>query len=224
MRVLVVEDEPTLARSIAAALEESGFTVDLALDGEQALSLGLSREIDVVVLDLLLPKRPGLDVLAALKAKKPLLRILVLTALGGVEQRVEGLDRGADDYMEKPFSLQELLARVRALVRRRSAVVVPATIQVDDLVVDVSARIVRRADRIIALTQREFELLVLFTTRRGETLSRTVIGEHVIDRGFRSNSNIIDVSVCGLRVKLGTPDLIETVRGVGYRLATGDSR
>lgn len=224
MRVLVVEDDPTLARSIAVALEESGFVVDIALDGEQALALGLSREVDAVVLDLLLPKRAGLDVLADLKAKKPLLPMLVLTALGGVEQRVEGLDRGADDYMEKPFALQELLARVRALLRRRSAVVVPAIIEVGDLAVDVSARIVRRADRVISLTQREYELLVLFMTRRGETLSRTAIGEHVVDRGFRSNSNIIDVSVCGLRVKLGTPNLIETVRGFGYRFATGSPR
>lgn len=224
MRVLVVEDDPTLARSIAVALEEHGFEVEIALDGDEGLSLGSTRDIDVVVLDLLLPKRAGLDVLAGLKARKPLLPILVLTALGGVEHRVAGLDRGADDYMEKPFALLELLARVRALLRRQGVVAVPAIIEVDDLVVDVSARIARRADRIIALTQREYELLVLFMTRRGEILSRTAIGEHVVDRGFRSNSNIIDVSVCGLRMKLGTPDLIETVRGVGYRFASGSPR
>lgn len=224
MRVLVVEDDPTLARSIAVALEEHGFEVEIALDGDEGLSLGSTRDIDVVVLDLLLPERAGLDVLAGLKARKPLLPILVLTALGGVEHRVAGLDRGADDYMEKPFALLELLARVRALLRRQGVVAVPAIIEVDDLVVDVNARIARRADRIIALTQREYELLVLFMTRRGEILSRMAIGEHVVDRGFRSNSNIIDVSVCGLRMKLGTPDLIETVRGVGYRFASGSPR
>ncbi|MBK6940925.1 MAG: response regulator transcription factor [Planctomycetes bacterium] len=223
MRILVVEDERTLARSIAAAIEDSGLAADIAFDGDEALHLATTHAFDAVILDLVLPKKSGFDVLAALKAKKPLLPVLVLTALGDLEHRIHGLDRGADDYMVKPFALTELLARVRALLRCGNANVRSSIVSVDDLEVDLAGHIVRRAGRVVPLSQREFALLVLLVSRRGEALSRTQIGEHVVDREFESTSNLIDVSIHGLRLKLGQPDLIQTVRGVGYRFAPGTS-
>ncbi|HVY61378.1 MAG TPA: response regulator transcription factor [Planctomycetota bacterium] len=217
MRILVIEDERELARTIAAAVGEQGLAADLAHDGEEGLRLGLEHDYDAVILDLLLPKRSGLGVLRDLRAAKPALPILVLTALDQVEERIDGLDRGADDYMTKPFVLAELLARVRALLRRGRAAVPGAQVRVADLEVDLARTSVRRAGRVIRLTPREYALLVFFVNRRGAVLSRTEIGERVIDRNFEPGSNLIDVSIYGLRGKLGDPPLIHTIRGVGYR-------
>lgn len=218
MRILVIEDEPELARTIAQALEESGFAADTALDGEKGLTLALGHPYDALVLDLLLPKRHGLSVLRELRRKKPDLPVLLLTALDRTEEKVDGLTKGADDYLAKPFALKELLARVRSLLRRGREDLVPgAVVRVGNLEVDLARGTVVRGGEPIKLTPREYSLLVFFIHRRGEAVSRTEIGEHVIDRNFKATSNLLDVSVGGLRAKLGEPSLLETIRGVGYR-------
>jgi two-component system OmpR family response regulator len=218
MRILVIEDEPQLARTIAQALEESGFAADTALDGEKGLTLAQGHPYDALVLDLLLPKRHGLSVLREIRRTKPDLPVLLLTALDRTEEKVDGLAKGADDYLSKPFALSELLARVRALLRRgREDLIAGALARVGDLEVDLArGTVVRRGEK-IKLTPREYALLVFFVHRQGEALSRTEIGEHVVDRDFEATSNLLDVSIGGLRTKLGEPPLIETIRGVGYR-------
>ncbi len=222
MRILIIEDEPDLARAIADAIREAGMATDIALDGEEGLHLAVHHAVDAVILDRMLPKLDGLVVLRGIKKAKPTLPVLVLTALDRVAARVEGLDSGADDYLVKPFAIEELLARVRALLRRASASATSAVVKIDDLEIDLAAHLVRRAGRTIDLTPREYALLVFFANNVGKALDRTTIGEHVIDREFESTSNLIDVSIHGLRHKLGAPDLIHTVRGVGYRLATSE--
>jgi two-component system copper resistance phosphate regulon response regulator CusR len=223
MRILVVEDEPQLARTVSQALRESGYAADVALDGEEGLRLGLEHDYDGVVLDLLLPKKHGLAVLRELRRAKPSLPILVLTALDEVDEKVDGLDKGADDYMTKPFALTELLARVRALLRRGKETATGAVVRVADLEVDLARQVVLRAGTPVKLTRREYALLVLFLNRKGTVLSRTEIGERVVDREFELTSNLIDVSIAGLRSKLGEPQLIRTIRGVGYRLDEPDA-
>lgn len=218
MRVLVIEDEPQLAATITQALREAGLGADAARDGDTGLQLALEESVDAVVLDLLLPRRHGLSVLQEIRKRRPELPVLILTALGGVEDRVGGLDRGADDYLAKPFALTELLARVRAMLRRGGARFPSACVTVGDLEVDLAAHTAHRGGRRLDLTPREYALLTLFLGRRGEALSRAEIGERVVIRGFEATSNLIDVSVCGLRRKLGDPPLIHTVRGHGYRL------
>jgi DNA-binding response OmpR family regulator len=217
MRILVVEDEPELARTLAQALEEAGYAVDVAFDGEQALRLGNAYEYDAVILDLLLPKRHGLSVLKDLKMAKPKLPVVVLTALDQVAEKIDGLDRGADAYVTKPFDIPELLAHLRAVLRRGSDKVTSALVRIGDLEVDLAGHVVRRRGRPIKLTPREYSLLALFVSRRGVALTRSEIGERVVDRAFETTSNLIDVSIAGLRAKLGDPPLIHTVRGLGYR-------
>ena len=222
MRILVVEDEPALARTLAKALEEDGYAADVALDGETGLRLARAHDYALLVLDLLLPKRHGLSVLKELARDKPELPILVLSALDQVEERVDGLDRGASDYLTKPFALAELRARVRALLRRAHGKVATSAVMVADLEVDLAARVVTRGGRPIHLSPRELSLLVLFVNRKGDALSRAEIGESVIDRNFEPASNLIDVSIHQLRAKLGEPNLIHTVRGHGYRFDEPD--
>ena len=218
MRVLVIDDERDLAATVAQALRETGVSADTAYDGEEGLRLALGGTYDAVVLDLLLPKRPGLSVLRELKRIKPKLPILVLSALDRVEERVDGLDRGADDYLAKPFALAELLARVRAMLRRSKESPASTVVAVADLEVDLGRRRVLRRGDVVDLTGREWSILAYLAARRGDVVTRTEIGEHVIDRTFEAASNAIDVSICGLRAKLGKPELIQTVRGLGYRL------
>jgi DNA-binding response OmpR family regulator len=223
MRVLVVEDEKALAGMIAKAIAESGLVADLAHDGEEGLRLGRAYNYDAVILDLLLPKLHGLSVLKELRRSKPTLPILVLTALDQTEDKIEGLDRGADDYLTKPFILAELLARLRALLRRGNEAVPSSVVQLGDLTVDLARHTVTRGTAAIKLTAREYAILVFFLSRRGVVLSRTDIGEHVIDREFEATSNVIEVSISGLRAKLGLPSLIHTVRGAGYRFDLPDA-
>ena len=217
MRILLVEDERELARTLARAIQEAGMAAEVALDGERGLQLAREEGFDALVLDLLLPRRHGLDVLREVKAARPALPVLVLTALSDVDDVVAGLDRGADDYLTKPFALAELLARLRAILRRGR---LPSSlVRVADLELDLAARTVRRGGRPIDLTAREFALLELLLHHPGQVLSRGEIGACLIDREFEATSNMIDVSICGLRGKLGEPDLIRTVRGAGYCLA-----
>lgn len=220
MRVLVVEDELKLAELCVRALREQGLAADVANDGDEGLRVALDPSVDAVILDVLLPKRGGLDVLDELRKSRPDVPVMMLTALGATEDVVAGLDRGADDYLAKPFALPEFLARVRALLRRSGTRVRSAVERFGDLEIDMAARVVRRGGRTLQLSPREYALLVFLTARRGTAVSREEIGAHVIDREFTAQSNAIDVSISGLRAKLGEPSPIRTVRGVGYRLAS----
>jgi two-component system OmpR family response regulator len=214
MRVLLVEDDTKLARSVCKGLQREGYAVDVAGDGDEALiNIGV-WEYDAIVLDVMLPGSDGFDVCRALRERGNWAPVLMLTARAGVDDRIAGLDSGADDYLAKPFDFGELLARVRALVRRRPAER-PARIEVGELEVDPAAHEVRRAGEVIELTAREFALLEFLTAHAGQVVRRTTLLEHVWDANYMGDTNIVDVYVGQLRKKLGRP-LIRTVRGVGF--------
>ena len=220
MRILVVEDDRKVAEFVRKGFEEEGYAVDIAADGETALAIGLDRLHDLIVLDIMLPKRPGLDVLRELRRAKIATPVILLTARDAVEDKVQGLDAGADDYLTKPFAFAELLARVRALLRRGAEARLPQ-LQLADLVVDPATRVVRRGGEEIGLTNREFALLEYLMRNQGRVLTRTMIAEHVWDYSFDSSTNVIDVYVNYLRKKIDArwePKLLHTVRGVGYVL------
>ena len=215
MRVLVVEDEPDLLSTIAQVLREEGYAVDEAADGQEGLYKATSWEYDAIVLDLLMPKLTGWQVLESLRKthKTP---VLILTARDGVNDRVCGLDGGADDYLSKPFHLAELKARLRAIIRR-SVGLASSEILIGELTVDTKAKTVRRGETQLLLTPREFSLLELLALHRGQVVSRTQIYEHLFDENEDSLSNLVDVHVSNLRRKLGK-DFITTRRGQGYML------
>jgi heavy metal response regulator len=220
VRLLVVEDESKVASFIKKGLEEEGYAVDLAADGEAGLAMILERVHDLVILDIRLPKMDGLQVLQMLRQDKITTPVLLLTVRATIEDKVLGLDAGADDYLTKPFAFQELVARVRALLRRR-AETEPAILQVGDLSLDPARRTVTRGDVKIDLTAREFSLLDYFMRNPGRVLTRTMIAEHVWDYSFDTSTNVIDVYVNYLRKKIDAerePKLLHTVRGVGYTL------
>ena len=220
MRLLIVEDEPKVARFVERGLREEHFTVDVAFDGEEGLDLALVHDYDLVVLDVMLPKKDGFEVLEALRAARRPCKVLMLTARDSVKDRVRGLDGGADDYLVKPFAFAELLARVRALLRRAGGTEV-TTLSFADLVMDVKARKVTRAGQPVALSAREFAVLEHLLRHQGEVISRTRLSEQVWDQHFDSMTNVIDVTLYHLREKVdrGFPaPLIHTVRGVGYVL------
>lgn len=220
MRLLIVEDEPKVARFVERGLREEHFTVDVAFDGEEGLDLALVHDYDLVVLDVMLPKKDGFEVLEALRAARRPCKVLMLTARDSVKDRVRGLDGGADDYLVKPFAFAELLARVRALLRRAGGTEV-TTLSFADLVMDVKARKVTRAGKPVALSAREFAVLEHLLRHQGEVISRTRLSEQVWDQHFDSMTNVIDVTLYHLREKVdrGFPaPLIHTVRGVGYVL------
>jgi len=215
MRILIVEDE------LKKGLEESGFSVDLAHDGVDGLHLALEDDYDLLVLDVMMPRKDGWSVLKDLRARKTT-PVLFLSARDDVEDRVRGLELGADDYLVKPFAFVELLARVRTLVRRGPPREAELTV-VGDLEIDSIRRRVKRAGVRIELTPREFSLLQLLARRRGEVMSRTQIASYVWDMNFDSDTNVVEVAVRRLRAKIDDafPDkLIHTVRGVGYMLDT----
>jgi two-component system, OmpR family, response regulator len=214
MRVLVVEDEPDLARALARSLEEAGFAVDVAADGEDGLFRIREIPYDAAVLDLMLPRLDGWSVLDAARSEGIRLPILVLTARDQLADRVRGLNLGADDYLVKPFATSELVARLHALIRR-SYGSPAATMRIGDLVIDVAARQVSRDGAPIDLTAREFAILELLTRSRGAVVARATIYEHIYDDETDVLSNVIDVHVAALRRKLGA-DLIRTRRGEGY--------
>jgi two-component system OmpR family response regulator len=220
VRVLVVEDEAKMAGLLKRGLEEEGYAVDIAATGADGLWAGTENQYDAILLDVMLPELDGFEVCRQLRSRGRWAPVLMLTARDDVADRVEGLDAGADDYLVKPFSFSELLARVRALVRR-GAGERPAVLLVDDLELDPAARRVSRAGAEIRLTAKEFALLELFMRHPGDVLTRTRILEHVWDFAFDGDSNVVDVYVRYLREKVDRPfrrASIETVRGAGYRL------
>ena len=215
MRVLVVEDEPDLLFAVAQAIREEGYAVDTAEDGDEGLFKALGGQYDVIVLDLMLPKKDGWSVLRELR-KSHATPVLVLTARDAVPDRIKGLDCGADDYLTKPFELGELLARIRALIRR-SAGKSTATIEVGDVVVDTASKAVTRRGQSIPLTAREYVLVEFLAMHRGELVTRSMIYDHLYDEDDDSLSNLIDVHVSNVRKKLGK-SFITTRRGQGYVL------
>jgi two-component system, OmpR family, copper resistance phosphate regulon response regulator CusR len=220
MRVLVVEDEARVRSFVKRGLREAGFAVDDTESGEEGLQLALMHTYDAVVLDLMLPGRSGLEIVAELRRSGCATPVLILTAREGVQDRVRGLDAGADDYLPKPFAFEELLARLRALMRRGTAQA--SVIEIADLRVDLLARKVQRQGVKIDLTQKEFALLEYLARHSGQVVTRTMIAEHVWDMNFDSFTNVIDVYIRYLRRKIDDPfepKLIHTRRGVGYVLA-----
>jgi DNA-binding response OmpR family regulator len=220
VRILVVEDERKLAGFIRKALREDGHAVDLSHDGQEGGHLAETENYDAVILDLMLPRRGGLDVLRDLRSRGRSMPVLVLTARDGVGDRVQGLDAGADDYLTKPFALDELRARLRALLRRGSSGT-STTLSCSDLKLNLLDRSVHRGNREIVLTPREFALMEYLLRNAGRVLTRTSIAEHVWDYNFDWQSNVVDVFVGTLRRKLeegGESRLIHTLRGVGYVL------
>ena len=223
MRILVVEDDDKIASFLAKGLKQSGFSVDTASDVEQALSLCRTVDYDSIVLDIMLPKLDGLSVLRAIRREKKLVPVLLLSAKASVDNRVTGLQAGADDYLTKPFVFAELLLRVKALLRRgpvnRSSV-----LRVSDLEIDRLSQNVKRAGKKIELTAKEYALLEYLATQPGRVFSRTMIIEHVWDQSFEGLTNIVDVYVRHLREKVDDAfpvKLLHTVRGVGYSLNDG---
>ncbi|MBX7106409.1 MAG: response regulator transcription factor [Gemmataceae bacterium] len=213
MRVLVVEDDPDLRQAVVRALSEDGYAVDFASDGADGLSKAMSWEYDAVVLDLMLPEVDGWELLRRFRKTKKT-PVLILTARDAVGDRVRGLDAGADDYLVKPFALNELRARLRSLIRRAAGQAHPA-ITIGDVVVDTAARKVARHGKPVTLTAREYALVELLAMHRGKIVTRTMIYDHIFGEDDDSLSNLIDVHISHVRKKLGK-DFIETRRGLGY--------
>jgi heavy metal response regulator len=223
MRLLVIEDEKKVASFIKKGLEEEHYAVDLAYDGEEGLYLTETNDYDLVVLDLMIPKLHGWEVLKRVRAKRINVPILILTARDSVEDKVKGLDAGCDDYLTKPFAFAELLARIRALLRREKAEKEPI-LRIADLTLSLVTHKVARRGKEIELTSREYSLLEYFMRNPDKVLTRTMISEHVWDYHFDSMTNVIDVYVNYLRRKIDKdfePKLIHTIRGIGY-LMKGD--
>ena len=220
MRILVAEDHPNLAQSIATGLRDEGFAVDLTMDGEEALHWALTNQYGCIVLDIMLPGRDGWSVLKALRQKGMTTPVIFLTAKDAIDDRVRGLDMGADDYVVKPFNWAELLARVRAAIRRPQGSRA-VTLKVDDMEIDTVAKTVRRAGKPIELTAREYALLEYLAHREGQVVSRTDIWEQLYGQEDATTSNVVDVYIGYLRAKIDREHpvkLIHTRRGMGYVL------
>jgi two-component system copper resistance phosphate regulon response regulator CusR len=220
MRILIVEDEPKTAAYLRKGLSENGYVVDCAVDGEEGLHLAQTSSYELVILDVMLPRRDGWSVIAELRRTGKQTPVVFLTARDQVHDRVKGLELGADDYLVKPFAFSELLARMHSVLRRGPSRPVE-TLKFTDLEIDFPRRKVQRAGKRIDLTVKEFDLLSLLARRAGEILSRTIIAEQVWDMSFDSDTNVVDVAVRRLRQKIDEPfakKLVHTVRGVGYVL------
>lgn len=221
MRILLIEDEEKTSSYINRALSELGYRVDVADNGTDGLYLAQEHDYDAIILDVMLPGKDGYSVLDGLRASKQT-PVLMLSARGSVDERVKGLRSGADDYLPKPFSLIELVARLQALLRRRQSDGVDVTqLQIDDLHLDLLARRVTRAGQRLELTAKEFALLSLLARRQGEILSKMMIAEQVWDMNFDSDANVVEVAIKRLRAKVDAPyavKLLHTVRGMGYVL------
>jgi DNA-binding response OmpR family regulator len=226
VRVLLVEDHKPLAKSLKRGLEEEGFAVDIAEDGEEADYKGRTGSYDIIVLDLMLPKKDGLTLLKEWRKAGLNTHVLVLTAKDATEDKISGLDLGADDYLTKPFQLEELMARLRALLRRSHQIKDPM-IRVFDLEIDTAARNVKRAGQTIHLTPREFALLQFLAYHRGKVVTRTMIWEHLYDEYDENTSNVVDVYIRYLRTKIDKgfdPPLILTRWGEGYMLRAPEEK
>ncbi len=218
MKALLVEDDRKTAMYLRKGLSESGFAVDVAERGDDGLHLASKGHYDIIVLDIMLPERDGWSVLEELRRSGNQTAILILTARDAVQDRVKGLEQGADDYLVKPFAFSELLARIRTILRR-GIKIQPTTLRVADLEIDFVQHRAARAGKKLDLTPKEFALLSLLVRRRGEVLTRTVIADQVWDLNFDSQTNVVDVHMRRLRSKVDEgfePKLIQTVRGIGY--------
>lgn len=213
MRILVVEDEPNLLSTLSRELREEGYAVDTAENGSDGLTKALDTDYDTIVLDVLMPGLNGWQVLETLRETKKT-PVLMLTARDAIPDRIRGLDSGADDYLTKPCNLDELFARIRALIRRNSNEPNPI-IRIGDVLIDLNATKVTRSNFVVSLTSREFSMLEYLVLRRGRVVSRSLLYEHLMDEEDSTLSNLIDVHVYNLRKKLG-PDFIKTRRGLGY--------
>lgn len=223
MRILVVEDDGKIASFVVNGLKQSGFSVDHAPDGEEAYDLCRAVTYDAVVLDIMLPKLDGLSVLRRIRQDKKLMPVLLLSAMASVDNRVAGLQAGADDYLTKPFAFSELLARVHALIRRATQTAEPTGISAGDLSIDLLTREVTRAGQKIELQSREFALLELLMRHPGRPITKAMILEHIWDYSFDPQTNVVDVLAHRLRAKVDkeySVKLIHTIRGVGYVLKT----
>ncbi|OGK23468.1 DNA-binding response regulator [Candidatus Roizmanbacteria bacterium RIFCSPLOWO2_01_FULL_37_13] len=220
MRILIVEDERRLSNVVKKGLVEEGFAVDQAFDGEEGLYLAESESYDLIILDLMLPKIDGLEVCRQLRKKKIKIPILMLTAKSKIEDKVKGLESGADDYLAKPFAFSELKARIQALIRRSHNEPDPI-LKLEDLELDPAKHIVKRSKKIIPLTPKEFAILEYLLRHKNTIVTRTQVTEHVWDYNFDALSNVVDVFITTLRRKINTGfknKLIQTIHGVGYKM------
>lgn len=220
MRILIVEDEKSLADIVKKGLEEEGYTVDVAYNGEDGLYMAENEPSDIIILDIMLPVVDGMTILKKIRKAGIKTPVLMLTAKDTVMDKVSGLDSGADDYLTKPFSFEELLARIRALLRRDSGVKT-SIIEIGDLVIDMASHEIKRDGRLISLSAKEYVLLEYMAINRNKVLSRTTLTEHLYDQDFDLDSNVIDVFINRLRNKIDRnfdKKLIHTVRGAGYML------
>ena len=221
MRVLVVEDDPTIADFVAKGLRETGFAVDVAADGDEGLRAATGSPYDAAIVDIMLPRRDGLSLIDTLRGRGVRTPVLILSARRSVDDRVKGLQAGADDYLTKPFAFAELLARVQALIRRATGAAEPTRLGLADLSMDLLSRKVTRAGQDLDLRPREFALLEYLLRNPGKVLSKTMILSHVWGYSFDPNTNVVDVFVSRLRDRIDRPfehKLLHTVRGVGYVL------
>ena len=221
MRLLLVEDDIKIAQFVTNGLREAGFAVDHAVDGEEGLHLALTEPYDLAIVDLMLPKLDGLTLIEKVRENKINTPVLILSAKRSVDDRVDGLRKGSDDYLVKPFAFSELLARVQALIRRSTLVTAPSKLRVADLTLDLHTRRVFRADKEIVLQPLEFSLLEYLMRNAGRVVSKTMIMEHVWDYNFSPQTNVVEARICYLRDKIDKnfeTKLIHTIRGVGYVL------
>jgi len=224
LRVLLVEDDKKIASFIVKGLKQEGFMVDHAIDGEDGLHLGINKQYDVAVVDIMLPKLDGLTLIEKMRSKKVSTPVLILSAKRTVDDRVKGLQSGGDDYLTKPFAFSELVARIYALIRRASGAAEPTRLEMSDLTMDLLTREVNRKGKRIDLQPREFALLEYLMRSAGRPVSKTMIMEHVWDYNFDPETNVVEARICKLREKIeGDFDkkLIHTIKGVGYVLREG---
>jgi DNA-binding response OmpR family regulator len=220
MKILIIEDEKDLAEIIKEGLEKQSFAVDICFDGEESLFMAETYAYDAVILDIMLPVMDGLTLLKKLRAKKVSVPVLMLTARGTIEDKVKGLDTGADDYLAKPFEFPELISRLKAIIRRSRGEASPV-ISIDDLTIDMNARSVKRNNKEIRLSSREYNILLHLALNRERVISRSNLAEHIYDIDFDLDSNIMDVYINYLRNKIdkgSVKKLIHTVRGEGYMI------
>jgi two-component system OmpR family response regulator len=225
MRLLLVEDDLKIAQFVSQGLREAGFAVDHVDNGEDGLHLSLTEPYDAAVMDIMLPKKDGLAVIEEIRKHNIRMPVLILSAKRTVDDRVQGLQTGGDDYLTKPFAFSELLARVQALIRRATGVANPSKLQIDDLTLDLQTRKVERAGRRIDIQPLEFSLLEYLMRNAGQVVSKTMIMEHVWDYNFNPQTNVVEARICCLRDKVDRdfePKLIHTIRGVGYVLKSDE--